>query len=94
MVRKGLLGIVVLFLVCSHVLSSVTVLATRSLLSNEENPSSVQDFLPQDAADLSDGDELSDVGEGFIEGRMDMESTDYPGTGANNHHDPRTPGIA
>ncbi|CAB4316381.1 unnamed protein product [Prunus armeniaca] len=39
---------------------------------------------------------LFDVGEGegFIEGRMDMERTDYPGTGANNHHDPRTPGRA
>lgn len=44
----------------------------------------------QGAGDLG----LFDVGEaeGFIEGRMDMERTDYPGTGANNHHDPRTPG--
>nr|DAD47066.1 TPA_asm: hypothetical protein HUJ06_017003 [Nelumbo nucifera] len=23
---------------------------------------------------------------------MDIESNDYPGTGANNHHDPKTPG--
>ena len=38
----------------------------------------------------SDGEELLD----FINGRMDLESTDYPGTGANNHHDPRTPGRA
>uniref|UniRef100_A0A2P2KYL1 Uncharacterized protein MANES_09G136400 n=1 Tax=Rhizophora mucronata TaxID=61149 RepID=A0A2P2KYL1_RHIMU len=94
MVHKGLLGLVMLFLVCSHVLSSVAVPATRSLLSNEENPSSAQDFLVQDAPDLNDGDELTDVGEGISEGRMDMESTDYPGTGANNHHDPRTPGRA
>uniref|UniRef100_A0A2P2KYJ3 Uncharacterized protein n=1 Tax=Rhizophora mucronata TaxID=61149 RepID=A0A2P2KYJ3_RHIMU len=47
MVHKGLLGLVMLFLVCSHVLSSVAVPATRSLLSNEENPSSAQDFLVQ-----------------------------------------------
>lgn len=35
-----------------------------------------------------------EVGEGLVaEGRMDMEeSTDYPGTGANNHHDPKSPG--
>lgn len=31
------------------------------------------------------------VVEGLVEGRMDLESTDYPGTGANNHHDPKTP---
>lgn len=28
-----------------------------------------------------------------VEGRMDFESTDYPGTGANNRHDPKTPGT-
>lgn len=26
--------------------------------------------------------------------RKDFESADYPGTGANNRHDPRTPGRA
>ncbi|KAK1317458.1 hypothetical protein QJS10_CPA05g00607 [Acorus calamus] len=25
-------------------------------------------------------------------GRMDLESNDYPGSGANNRHDPRNPG--
>lgn len=29
--------------------------------------------------------------EEVIEGRMDLESTDYPGTGANNRHDPKAP---
>lgn len=28
-----------------------------------------------------------------VEGRMDFESADYPGTGANNRHDPKTPGT-
>lgn len=31
--------------------------------------------------------------EGYdVERRMDFERTDYPGTGANNHHDPKSPG--
>lgn len=45
---------------------------------------------------LGDGVEelYGNGGEGFMEGRMDMENNDYPGTGANNHHDPKTPGRA
>lgn len=39
-------------------------------------------------------EETFEVGEGVIEGRMDLQRTDYPGTGANNHHDPGTPGRA
>lgn len=60
-------------------------------LNQLQNSDKVSNNL-QGAGDLG----LVDVGEGegFIEGRMDMESTDYPGTGANNHHDPRTPGRA
>lgn len=38
---------------------------------------------------MSEGGEIV-----FMERRMEMESNDYPGTGANNHHDPRTPGRA
>lgn len=37
--------------------------------------------------------ELSEV---FVEGRMDLDSpaeSDYPGTGANRNHDPKTPGV-
>ena len=30
----------------------------------------------------------------MLERRMDLESTDYPGTGANNRHDPKSPGRA
>ncbi|KAG6751962.1 hypothetical protein POTOM_044177 [Populus tomentosa] len=46
----------------------------------------------KDAVISTGGEMLIDAGEGYIEGRMDLESTDYPGTGANNHHDPKTPG--
>ncbi|KAJ6757608.1 PROTEIN putative-RELATED [Salix koriyanagi] len=87
-------SLVLLILALSSVLSSVAVPATRSLKSNEEIPSEVQELLPQDAVILTNGEMLIDVGKGYIEGRMDFESTDYPGTGANNHHDPKTPGKA
>ncbi|KAJ9185732.1 hypothetical protein P3X46_005329 [Hevea brasiliensis] len=99
MVHKGFPSLTVtlllLFLGFSFVLSSLAVPSTRSLKSSEGNPSSVQDFLTQDAVDLNIGEEQAlDLGEGYINGRVDLESTDYPGTGANNHHDPKTPGKA
>ncbi|KAK7843009.1 hypothetical protein CFP56_013180 [Quercus suber] len=34
---------------------------------------------------------MFEVAEGIMERRTDMERADYPGTGANNHHDPKTP---
>jgi hypothetical protein len=58
-----------------------------------EDPS-IQDLLAQDKVDMREIEETFEVGEGVIEGRMDLERTDYPGTGANNHHDPGTPGRA
>ncbi|BFG37594.1 uncharacterized protein Pyn_13058 [Prunus yedoensis var. nudiflora] len=81
--------LLLLLLLFSFLLSLTAVPTTRSLRSDDEYLT-VQESLG--AGDLG----LVDVGEGegFIEGRMDMESTDYPGTGANNHHDPRTPGRA
>lgn len=45
----------------------------------------------QGEMDMRIDGELSEV---FVEGRMDMDnSTDYPGTGANRNHDPKTPGV-
>lgn len=33
-----------------------------------------------------------DDDEKFVKKRMDFETHDYPGSGANNRHDPRGPG--
>ncbi|KAL1813400.1 hypothetical protein ACET3Z_023465 [Daucus carota] len=41
---------------------------------------------------MANNGELLVVEEIAMEGRMDLENTDYPGTGANNRHDPRSPG--
>ena len=38
--------------------------------------------------------ELSNVEEFSMQGRMDLENNDYPGTGANKNHDPKAPGRA
>ncbi|GAV83987.1 hypothetical protein CFOL_v3_27432 [Cephalotus follicularis] len=88
MVHKVSLRPLVLILCLSYVLSP-----TRSLKSNKGKQSLVEDLLAQDALDLVDGDDLVEVGEVYFEGRQLMESTDdYPGPGANNHHDPKPPG--
>ena len=37
--------------------------------------------------EIIDGDSF----ERLFEGRLILENNDYPGTGANNHHDPKSP---
>ncbi|KAG4927658.1 hypothetical protein JHK85_054144 [Glycine max] len=37
---------------------------------------------------------LVDMNEGFMERRVDLETQDYEGTGANKDHDPKSPGGA
>ncbi|KAF3441457.1 hypothetical protein FNV43_RR15371 [Rhamnella rubrinervis] len=100
MVHNTFLTLLLLLLLgFSNLPYSSAAIPTSSLRSNMEDSSSAQkqDLMAQSEMQLGDvGEELfGNVGEeGFIEGRMDMENNDYPGTGANNHHDPKTPGIA
>lgn len=44
--------------------------------------------------DLMSGGVLEEKTEIILQGRgrMDMETNDYSGTGANTHHDPKPPG--
>ncbi|ESR56764.1 hypothetical protein CICLE_v10022756mg [Citrus x clementina] len=91
--NKACLKLLVLFLGLSFVLSSTAVPATR-MAKSDNDPVQVQELLAQEAMEVSDSEEVLGMEQGYIEGRMDMESTDYPGTGANNHHDPKTPGRA
>ncbi|KAL4607173.1 hypothetical protein ACB092_09G155000 [Castanea dentata] len=91
MAQKAFLTFVVLFLAFSSVLSISAVTTTRSLESKKEDPS-VQHLLAQEAMDLRYGEEVFDVGERFIEGRMDFETSDYPGSRPNPDHDPKPPG--
>ncbi|PSS01686.1 Protein Rev like [Actinidia chinensis var. chinensis] len=94
MEHKGWLPLLVLFLGFSFVLSSVAVPTSRSLKSFLDDPL-VQDLLaPDGEMDMGMDGELSNVEEFSMQGRMDLENNDYPGTGANNHHDPNAPGRA
>ncbi|KAA8516934.1 hypothetical protein F0562_017248 [Nyssa sinensis] len=78
--HKSWLRLLLLFLGFSFVLSS----ASGSLKAIEEDPSA-QYLLAQGTMDMKTDREL-------LGGFIDVEDTDYPGTGANNHHDPKTPG--
>ncbi|KAF7819227.1 Transmembrane channel-like protein [Senna tora] len=60
----------------------------RLLSNREESPYSTQ---ARGRVVDAQGLELEETME--KEGRMDLESEDYPGTGANNRHDPRSPGA-
>ncbi|KAK9154512.1 hypothetical protein Sjap_001992 [Stephania japonica] len=98
MKQKAFLRLLILFLGFSYVLlSSLAIPLSRSLvLVDDVQDSSLQalmmdyqDFTKNEEnyAELADGDL-----EGFVHGRMLATSNDYPGTGANNHHDPKPPG--
>ncbi|PSS15795.1 DNA ligase [Actinidia chinensis var. chinensis] len=94
MEHKGLVPVLVLFLGFSFVLSCVAVPTSRSLKSFQGDPF-VQDLLARGGEmEMRMDGELSNVEEFSMQGRMDLEHSDYPGTGANHHHDPNTPGRA
>ncbi|KAJ1416729.1 hypothetical protein SESBI_17117 [Sesbania bispinosa] len=79
-------------MVFSCVLSSTSVQRTRRLLSKDEK-SSMQTSLVQGALKFRNREEIFETGEEFmVKERMNLEIADYPGTGANNRHDPKAPG--
>ncbi|KAL7225726.1 hypothetical protein ACSBR1_020980 [Camellia fascicularis] len=82
--------LLMLFLGFSLVFSSAAVPTSRSLKSFKGDPS-IHDLLAQGEIEMGSKGEISDVEQVFIEGRMVIANTDYPGTGANNHHDPPKP---
>ncbi|KAE9599679.1 hypothetical protein Lal_00045946 [Lupinus albus] len=94
MMHKVSLQLLIILLIFSFVLSSAVV-PTRRILLQKKDKSSIQTTLVQDASDIRNGEEIFDMTEELmVEGRMDFERNDYPGTGANNRHDPKTPGRA
>ncbi|KEH25532.1 transmembrane protein, putative [Medicago truncatula] len=66
---------------------------TGNFFSKDEK-SSIQTTLDKESViGFSNGEDLLDKREEFlVKKRMNLEIEDYPGTGANNHHDPKVPG--
>ncbi|KAI4348506.1 hypothetical protein L6164_009222 [Bauhinia variegata] len=97
MEQKSLLRVVVILLGLSYVLFAAAVPATRSLTSRKVD-ASVQDLLAKEDLELKSIEEMSEfdqMQESVVEGRMMMVDTaDYPPTGANRAHQPRSPGKA
>ncbi|MED6118946.1 hypothetical protein PIB30_007451 [Stylosanthes scabra] len=96
MIHKAtLLQLLITLLLFSYVLSSSAVPTTRSLSPRREK-SSIQTSLEElkgTPESRNSETEMFDFAKEFmVEGRMDLESNDYPGTGANRNHDPKTPG--
>ncbi|CAJ1918997.1 unnamed protein product [Sphenostylis stenocarpa] len=87
---KSPLQLLTILLVFSFVLSSAAG-QTRRLLSHKENlPTQISS--DKGVQELRNGEEVFDVAEELmVERRIDLESNDYPGTGANNKHDPKSP---
>ncbi|KAG9458524.1 hypothetical protein H6P81_003032 [Aristolochia fimbriata] len=86
MEHRQLLALLIIFMGFSHLVSVRAVPASRSfvLLGNRDPLGEILDQMSTEEAMLLEED--------FVRGRMDIESTDYPGSGANNRHDPKTPG--
>ncbi|KAL3512416.1 hypothetical protein ACH5RR_025133 [Cinchona calisaya] len=81
--HKPLLRLLLLLLACSFVLSR-----NLKATSLEGSLSVGQDLRTQSFSRVL----LEENESSFIEGKMDIERTDYSGTGANPHHDPKPPG--
>ncbi|KAE9590219.1 hypothetical protein Lal_00027828 [Lupinus albus] len=93
MIHKLPLLQLLILLIFSFVLSYATVPTTRRSLMLNKEKSSVQTTLLQGDLVLKNGREMFDVEEELnVKERMDLENADYPGTGANNRHDPKSPG--
>ncbi|XP_045790153.1 uncharacterized protein LOC123884964 [Trifolium pratense] len=65
-------------------LVSSSLQTTRKVLSKDENFSIQTTVVKENVID--DGEES------MVMERMNLEIEDYPGTGANNNHDPKPPG--
>ncbi|KAJ8635182.1 hypothetical protein MRB53_009449 [Persea americana] len=83
MEHKPLLQLLVVLLGLSHLLFLASAARPRYLMSG----TSLGEMVAQEQMNMNRGMHMV---EGFVHGRMEIETNDYSG-GANNHHDPKTP---
>ncbi|KAK7316032.1 hypothetical protein VNO77_34658 [Canavalia gladiata] len=95
MMHTNFFRLFVILLGFSYVLSVSAIPATRTKSLNGEDTSVMALAQPQDTLKLANGEEmfLVDVEEKLLERRVDLETQDYGGTGANRDHDPKSPGT-
>ncbi|RXH81623.1 hypothetical protein DVH24_035044 [Malus domestica] len=77
----------VLFLCFTYVFSSIAIAPTTRIDHIGSQKINKEDLLSQNLLDEG----VLDLGEGFVEGRMELETNDYSGVGANPDHDPKPP---
>ncbi|KAK7396119.1 hypothetical protein VNO78_16899 [Psophocarpus tetragonolobus] len=88
-----LLLLLIIFLYLSYLFSASAIPATRTQNLKGEDDSSVLSSLTRLHHELGNGEEVVfDMKEEYIERRVDLETQDYEGTGANTDHDPKSPG--
>ncbi|KAK2362486.1 hypothetical protein QL285_087546 [Trifolium repens] len=91
--KRNFLTLVVLLLILlsfSYVLSSSASPATRTQNLEGEDTSTLPSIAK---VDDNHGEEVVpiDKGEALVERRVDLETQDYDGTGANRDHEPKPP---
>ncbi|AES80942.1 hypothetical protein MtrunA17_Chr7g0254151 [Medicago truncatula] len=86
----SLLVLLLFFLSFSYVLSSSASLATRTKNLKGEDTSS-QPSLAMVDGNYGEKVMVVDKEEALVERRMDLETQDYGGTGANTDHEPKPP---
>ncbi|KAL5221951.1 hypothetical protein ABZP36_026664 [Zizania latifolia] len=90
--RKPLMALLVLsclLLLLLPLVSSVPLSRSMSLRNHQTSSSGLEAPALQVVAAAAEGRNLGEVA-----ARMDIEVNDYPGSGANNRHDPKSPGRA
>ncbi|XP_057721627.1 uncharacterized protein LOC130935760 [Arachis stenosperma] len=70
--------------------SAIPATRTQNLDGEESKDASLLLSLAKNMQKLENN--VEDVEERFINRRMDLETQDYEGTGANKDHDPKSPG--
>ncbi|KMT03870.1 hypothetical protein BVRB_8g188070 [Beta vulgaris subsp. vulgaris] len=87
------INLIILIFFCASIFFSLAVPSSRSLIMNQNKlkSSSSRVLLTQTAAKVGiDYGWTKETGKTKAsKGRMDIELNDYPGTGANNNHEPK-----
>ncbi|KAK7316033.1 hypothetical protein VNO77_34660 [Canavalia gladiata] len=92
MEKKALLKLLIVVLCLSYVVFAAAVPSTRSFMTSKVDPLVLDDQAKENLVNLSNSEEQFDMKEGVKEGRMTLDITDYPPTGPNHSHTPKSPG--